>query len=283
MLRKILEVLQEFDRFNWISKILVYGRRRNRRRIAMNYYSDNLDLIKRWQKLDTEDSNFYYQLNPLNQVYLAHTISTVTGETPAQVKYYFDELLNDHSLRAHLENSKKVLGRKDTSIDYGRRLGWYALIRVSKPQLVVETGVEHGVGACVITAALMKNSKEGFPGRYLGTDIRTSAGEVFTAPYSSFGNILYGDSIDSLKKIDEKIDIFINDSDHSSEYEFQEYLTVKDRLSENSIILGDNSHVTDCLVRFSIQEGRNFLFFSEKPRNHWYPGAGIGISFRSRI
>ena len=283
MLRKILLVLQELDSFNWISRIFVYRRRRNRQRIAMNYYSENLELIKKWTKLDTEDSNFYYQLNPLNQLYLAHIISTVTGESPSKVTDYFDELLNDSRLRTHLENSKELLRCKDTSIEYGRRLGWYALIRVSKPQLVIETGVEHGVGACVIAAALKKNSEEGSPGKYLGTDIRTSAGEVFTAPYSNFGKVLYGDSIESLKKIDEKIDMFINDSDHSSDYEFQEYLTIKDRLSEKSIVLGDNSHVTDCLVRFSIQEGRSFLFFSEKPRNHWYPGAGIGISFRSKI
>jgi predicted O-methyltransferase YrrM len=248
----------------------------------MNYYSENLELIKKWSKMDTEDSNFYYQLTPLNQLYLSHTISKVTGETPAKITEYFDELLNDQTLRTHLENSRELLKTKNTTIDYGRRLGWYAIVRVAKPQLVVETGVEHGVGACVITAALIKNSEEGFAGRYLGTDIRTSAGEVFTAPYSNFGEVLYGDSIESLKRIDQKIDVFINDSDHSSDYEFQEYLTVQNKLTENSIILGDNSHVTDCLARFSINEGRNFLFFAEKPRNHWYPGAGIGISFKSQ-
>lgn len=30
---------------------------------------------------------------------------------------------------------------------------------------------------------------------------------------------------------------------------------------------------------FSRQYGRSFLMFKEQPKDHWYPGAGIGISF----
>ena len=97
--------------------------------------------------------------------------------------------------------------------------------------------------------------------------------------YAETGKILYGDSIESLSQLDQKIDLFINDSDHSADYEYREYLTIKDKLAENAVILGDNSHVTDKLVLFSDFTKRNFLFFREEPSNHWYPGAGIGISF----
>ena len=31
---------------------------------------------------------------------------------------------------------------------------------------------------------------------------------------------------------------------------------------------------------FSKENGRKFIFFKEQPLNHWYPGAGIGISFK---
>jgi hypothetical protein len=51
-------------------------------------------------------------------------------------------------------------------------------------------------------------------------------------------------------------------------------------MSPKSFVLGDNSHVTDELFKFSARTGRQFLFFKEQPKNHWYPGAGIGISFR---
>src|SRR6266446_10867828 len=75
------------------------------------------------------------------------------------------------------------------------------------------------------------------------------------------------------------IDLFINDSDHSAEYEYKEYLTVADKLTPSAVILGDNSHVSDSLRRFSEMRHRRFLFFQEKPKEHWYPGAGIGISY----
>ena len=44
-------------------------------------------------------------------------------------------------------------------------------------------------------------------------------------------------------------------------------------------MIGDNSHVTNKLAEWSVENGRKFLFFSEKPQEHWYPGAGIGVSF----
>ena len=75
------------------------------------------------------------------------------------------------------------------------------------------------------------------------------------------------------------IDLFINDSDHSAEYEFKEYLAIKNKLSKTGIILGDNSHSTDKLIKFSIENNRRFILFRDEPSNHWYPGAGIGISY----
>ena len=75
------------------------------------------------------------------------------------------------------------------------------------------------------------------------------------------------------------IDLFINDSDHLASYEYQEYQTIKNKLSPKALILGDNSHVTNKLLKFSIENDRNFVLFREEPKDHWYPGAGIGISF----
>jgi hypothetical protein len=50
------------------------------------------------------------------------------------------------------------------------------------------------------------------------------------------------------------------------------------RLSPRAVILGDNSHATDSLLDYSRKAGREFIFFDERPADHWYPGAGIGIS-----
>ncbi len=166
---------------------------------------------------------------------------------------------------------------------FGRRTGWYALVRALKPRVVVETGVEKGLGAMVLCAALLRNAKGGHLGRYYGTDIDPSAGLLLCEPYRSMGKILYGNSIESLQALAPTVDLFINDSDHSPEYEAREYRTIAPKLSERAIIIGDNAHITDELLKFSRETSRRFLFFREEPANHWYLGAGMGLSFPTAL
>jgi predicted O-methyltransferase YrrM len=251
-----------------------------RRAVAMTYYKDNLALIDKWVRQDKETSNFYYKLTQLNRDHLAQLIVTVTGERYDKIIQYFQELDEDAELRNHLEQALKgSLYGKDIEIEYGRRIGWYTLVRVLKPKIVVETGVDHGVGACVLASALLRNVGEGHPGKYYGTDNRTMAGQLFSGKYATVGEILYDDSITSLNALNETIDFFVNDSDHSADYEYQEYLSIADKISDYGVILSDNAHATDSLSRFSRERNRKFLFFAEKPLDHWYPGAGIGISY----
>jgi len=155
---------------------------------------------------------------------------------------------------------------------------WYAITRIIKPKILVETGVDQGVGAVVLCAALARNDAEGHPGRYYGTDINPNAGYFLQPPYAEYGTILYGDSIKSLEGFSEPVDLFINDSDHSEAYEQAEYELIKAKLSPLAILLGDNSHVSSKLAEFSIREGRKFVFLFEEPANHWYRGGGVGIS-----
>lgn len=255
--------------------------RQFRRAIAMSYYRDTMRQIDKWAGQDKETSNFYYKLTPLNRDQLAQLIASVTSESYEKILSYFEELEGDFELRNHLDRTLRGTEYgKDIEIEYARRLGWYAFVRVLKPRVIVETGIDHGVGSCVLASALLRNIAEGHPGKYYGTDIRTVAGQLFNGKYASVGKILYDDSITSLKSLDEKIDLFINDSDHSGEYEYREYLTIADKLSDRAFILGDNAHATDSLSRFSREQHRKFVFFAEKPEGHWYPGAGVGVSYK---
>lgn len=250
-----------------------------RREIAMSYYYDKMRSIKEWASRDSEVSNFYYDITDLNREHLAHLVAAVTRHPYEKVFAYCEELTADTDLRAHIETAMRGTGySEDIRFAYGRRMGWYAFARAMKPALVVETGVDHGIGACVLTSALLRNASEGHPGRYFGTELRSEAGKLLSGRYATVGEILYGDSIESLRNMSGPIDLFINDSDHSGDYEYQEYATVRGKLSPLGVILGDNSHVTNSLSQFSREAGRTFYFFSEKPKDHWYPGGGIGVS-----
>jgi predicted O-methyltransferase YrrM len=250
---------------------------------AFSYFRPGLRNLLSWTVSSREESNFTYELTAENLDYLAHTLAVVTDRPFAMVRAYIDEAPADGALRSHvLERTRHSASRyeADDRCEFGRRLGWYALVRLLRPRVVVETGVDKGHGAVLLCAALLRNESEGFPGRYFGTDINPRAGWLLGAPYDRVGRILYGDSIESIGKLEGPIDLFINDSDHSAEYEYREYQAVSRLLSERAVILGDNAHATSKLAQFSRETGRRFVFFREVPKNHWYPGAGIGIAFQ---
>jgi len=256
--------------------------RQERKNFALGYVMPSLRHIKTWLTESRERTNFTYDLTDINLFYLAHTVSLVTGVSWKDAAAYIREAREDRELEEHVAKavaSSPFRFEADEKVLWGRRLGWYAFVRARKPAVVVETGVDKGHGSVLLCSALLRNRAEGRPGRYYGTDINPAAGYLLGGKYRETGEILYGDSIESLKKLDARVDLFINDSDHSADYEYREYNTVVSKLAPGAIILGDNSHATDALARFASERGRKFLFFRESPKAHWYPGAGIGISF----
>jgi len=245
---------------------------------------ETLRAVMRWLLVSREDTNYTYDLTPQNRLHLAHLLAVVTGCPVTEIKGYMAELDGDDALRAHIAanfDAQTPVARaiSDRYARYGRRMGWYALVRICKPKLLVETGVDKGLGSVVLCAALLRNRAEGSAGRYLGTDIRPEAGALLTGPYAEVGRILYGDSIASLKTIADPIDLFINDSDHSADYEAREYETIAGRLSAEAVVIGDNAHVSDKLAAFAEATGRKFVFLREQPQDHFYPGAGIGLAY----
>lgn len=253
--------------------------RRVRRSITQSYLDQPNRRAKQWVKARTELDNFYYDLEDNNRADLSQLVAAVTGESPNVIASYLSEIRNDAALRNQIAGSfANNPWRADSIVGYGRREGWYLFVRALKPRVVVETGVHDGVGACVILAALERNEEEGFGGRYFGTDINARAGWLISERHKKIAKVLYGDSIESLQDFDQEIDLFVNDSDHSPDYESREYGVVQRKLNPKSVILGDNSHASDSLRVFSQENNRPFIFWREKPKDHWYPGGGIGVS-----
>lgn len=247
--------------------------------VLARYWTASVMQGLRWLPKRTETSNFYYELSPRNLADLGSTLAFVFATEPKTFESYFEELLEDVDLRDHLMKWARRTGSlNDSTMAVGRRVVWYAIVRHTRPQLVVETGVYHGVGACVLASALRRNAEAGHPGRYLGTEINPSFGSAFSGTYREYGEIVYGDSISTLSNIDRPIDLFINDSDHRGGYEREEYLTVEGLLSTGAVVIGDNAHVSPELNKWSRKLGRPYVFMPEVPKDHWYKGAGVGLS-----
>jgi predicted O-methyltransferase YrrM len=251
-------------------------------RIGLPYALRQFGQITRWTFTSKEYYNHTYHLTELNQRYLASFAAVVSGHDLATVEGHIRELEEDGALRTTLiERTRASRDRHncDEEPRYGRRLGWYALVRATKPRIVVETGVDRGLGTVVIAAALKRNAAEGCPGKVYATDIIPECGHLIGESYRSCCQILLGDSVESLRRFAEPVDLFLHDSDHRPEYEWAEFLAIEPRLHKTSIVLSDNSQQSPKLLEFARRIGRSFLFFADVPRDHWWQGDGIGAAF----
>jgi hypothetical protein len=229
----------------------------------------------RWLAFSREHTNFTYDLEPGNVEHLAWFVAAVANAPVDEIRKYLAELEDDRGLREHLEGQVVRSPRRgliDRRVRYGRRAGWYALVRAVRSEHVVETGTDKGLGACVLAAAVLKNGH----GRVTTIDTNNAAGSLLGGSYAEVVDFRVGDSVALLPRLD-PVDFFIHDSLHTAEHEAAELEAVS--LTADSVALSDNAHVTDVLAGWAERTGRRFLYFQERPRRHWYPGAGIGAAW----
>ena len=251
-----------------------------RSRIAIVTSVRYLAKVLTWLFKSREFANYSYRLTGNNRAQLVGFVSVVTQCPAEEIETYFDELEDDDHLRKRIDVELRRNKRRrefDSEISYGRRLGWYAIIRALEPSIVVETGTEKGLGSVVIAEALLRNGS----GRFITIDIEESSGLIFkeASRYDSVIQRVIGDSVEQIRLLSMPVDLFIHDSDHSAEHEREELLAVARLMSPGGVVLSDNSHVTPELAEWSRANDRQFLFFREEPESHWYPGAGIGCAW----
>lgn len=247
---------------------------------ALHSMAQFIEPLFKWLVHSRENTNWTYDITDLSKDYLASFVSIASNVEYKQIRQYISELDSDKQLKEHIRLHTEKSDCRDTcdsEAKYSRRLGWYALVRARKPKLVVETGLDKGLGSCVLCAALLRNAQEGAPGKYLGIDNWDKAGFLLAPPYSSCGSIVRSDSVTALRQLNEPIDILIADSCHNEGYETSEYSAVERLLSANSCVISDGSPQE--LRDFALRTGRKFLSWTESPKDHWYPGAAIFIAF----
>jgi predicted O-methyltransferase YrrM len=243
-----------------------------------------LGATARWLFTSREHHNFTYDLTPLSREHLAWFVAVVCDIPVGQARSYFAELESDAELRGHIERATAGSARRglaDRHVRYARRLGWYAVVRAARPGHVVETGVDKGLGTCVLAAALLRNAAEGAPGRVTSLDINPEAGYLAHAePWSTVVDLVIGDSIASIGALRRPVELFLHDSDHSADHERREFEAVESKLAPGALLLTDNATMTGVLAEHAEATGRRFLTYREQPARHWYSGDGIGLAWR---
>jgi Methyltransferase domain len=202
---------------------------------------------------DPEIDNFTYDI--LNRDELTAFVARVTGIRAPAAQAFIAE--------ADAIHAGKPLGR---------RLGWYALVRALQPELVYETGTHLGLGSLTLAEALRRNGH----GRLITFDIAPGVGQMIHSDLPV--EIVIGDTRKTLSETLERVgrpELFLHDSAHTYEHEAAEYEAVYE---PGMWLISDNAHATTVLADFAASHDLAFAFFRERPRNHWYPGAGIGVA-----
>jgi hypothetical protein len=233
----------------------------------------------RWLLYSREHTNFTYDLTPLNREHLAWWIAGIAGVPVAQIRGYMSELDTDEVFKDHIAAATRDSSRRgiaDAAPRPGRRLGWYALIRCLRPEHVVETGTDKGLGSCVAAAALLRNGS----GRLTTVDVNPEAGLLIGRPYSDVTELHIGESVDLLRELNSPVGMFFQDSWSTFEHELAELDAVTPHLMDLAVVL-NGRRGTDSLARWAERTDRRFLYFHAHPKDHWYPGDGIGAAWRA--
>lgn len=231
----------------------------------------------RWLVSSREYTNYTYDLTERNLRHLGVWVAGVTGATAGEASGFIAEIMGDHQLMRQIADATLASPRRriaDTNVRFGRRVGWYAMVRVLQPRLVVETGTDKGLGSCVLASALIRNGT----GRLITIDTNPNSGVLITGPASAVTERVLGDSVSVLASIGQDVDLFVHDSLHTYQHELAELEAIERSLAPKGCVMSDNAHVTDALLDWSTAQGRPFSFFREEPLAHWYRGAGIGVS-----
>ncbi|WP_347059002.1 class I SAM-dependent methyltransferase [Blastococcus sp. HT6-30] len=248
--------------------------------IAAKHAGRHLGQLAKWLAHSKEHTNFTVHLQETNHEHLAWFVADLTGITVQQARGYIQELREDEELQKFVRHRARVGPRSgliDPEARFGRRLGWYAITRARQPRLVVECGIDKGLGTLAFAAALRRNEMEGgTTGRVLAIDVNPSAGALIGGPYAAYVDQAIAPSVDVLRSLDEQIDVFLHDSDHNLEYEQQELLMAAEHLAPRGIVLSDNPSLT--LPMWAEAAGRHFAFFQERPQNSWLAGSGFGVA-----
>jgi predicted O-methyltransferase YrrM len=225
-----------------------------------------------------ETSNFTYDIANRDEV--ASVLARALDAPVDAIAAYIAELDGDQELSSALEAKLRQHRDRNPQPHFGRRVGWYAVVRWLKPRLVVETGTADGLGTATLARGLERNEAEGSPGELLSFDVQPDAGWLLGADALRYARVVVGDSTETLPRelAGRHVDVFVHDSAHTYEHERMEFALALEHAARRIVLISDNAHATTALADVAREHGAPFAFVREQPVRHFYPGAGIGIA-----
>lgn len=227
--------------------------------------------------LDPEPHNFTYEIANLQD--LAYWVAEVSGVSVVVAKRLVAEPSGDVALRQRVRDATR--GRwlwSKREPPFGKRLGWYALVRALRPRLIVETGVHDGLGSLLLLRALELN---GDGGRLVSFDINPAAGWlVGSHPLWELKAESSGDGLPGVLARGEPVGMFIYDGWHTHEAERSELELVAPRLAPGGVLLSDDAQVTSAMAEVCAAHGLDCREVQLIAKDHFHPGTVLAAGRR---
>ncbi len=223
-----------------------------------------------------EPDNFTYKIT--NQDELARWVATVGRVDEAVARRYIAEAEADAVLRSRLHAATRrhwLWSKRDPP--FGRRLGWYALARILKPELVIETGVHDGLGSLLLLRALELNLADGSDGRLVSFEVNPAGG--WLVGQHPQWELRVQSSQAGLPEVlgrASPVGMYIYDGWHTYDDELAELETLAPHLSRAGLLISDDAQVSGALAEFARRAQLEYHEFQELPEGHFYPGAVLG-------
>jgi hypothetical protein len=249
---------------------------------ARSVSRDGGSVRRHWRFVLTspEPDNYTYEI--ANEAELARWVAVVLGCELSAAEGFVLEPRADVALAARL--AEATAGRwlwSKRLPPFGKRVGWYAVVRGLRPRLVIEVGAHDGLGSLLLLRALERNEQEGFPGRLVSFDVNPSAGWLVGA--DSRWQLRIQSSNEGMAPVvgdGDPLDLFVYDGWHTFEAEYADLEIAADHLSPGGVLLSDDAQVTGALRRLCQQRGLEYNEFQELPVGHFYPGAVLAAGRR---
>jgi Methyltransferase domain len=227
-----------------------------------------------------EPDNFTYEIS--NEAELADWVQAVSGRDSELVQRMLAEPAQDAVLGERLRAAtRRRWWWSKAEPPFGRRRGWYALVRLLAPELVIEAGVHDGLGSLLLLRALERNAEDGDDGRLVSFDVNPAAG--WLVGQDPRWELRIESSRTGLPAVLDRgrpVGMFIHDSLHTYEHELWELRTVAARLAPGGVLLSDNAHATPALADCCQEFGLIHHVFVERSADHFYRGGAVGAGRR---
>jgi hypothetical protein len=222
--------------------------------------------------LDPEIESFSFELE--NEPEVIATLAAALGHPYDELAAYAAETRRDPELNELL--TRHVRWRFDVKrrLPLGNRLAWYVIVRATKPELVVETGIYLGLGSLVLLRALERNRQEGSPGELMSFDTLASAGSLVREQVRRGWHRFVGSTYDLLLPALEsrRVDMLLQDTPHTDENQRFEFGAALSHAGPDLLLVDSSGGVSPTLETICAEREGAYYRVPQRSREHIHPG-----------